>query len=341
MTSVSSANSTDSTELGYGVSGLQSVAPTGATEHPLTLLHRPRPRPSASTDLTVSLVVPALNEARNIAWVFEQIPTCVDEVILVDGDSTDATVPMAQHCLPNVHNVRQSGRGKGNALRTGFLAAKGDYVVMMDADGSMSPEEIRHSVHFLDHGYDFVKGSRFIAGGGSLDITPSARWATGAPARRQPAVPRLPDRSVLRLLRLSAQLPRPTRAAAAGFEIEAEMIVHAMQLRSAHRRGPQPGAAPPQRRLEPSRHPRRHPRPANRAAPSPLGCVRTPLPGGATRRQTTTGCVNGDDSMTSTTRPAAPALTGARAPGSCCGVNSDSASNRLPPSTIHRRTGDS
>src|SRR5689334_17456431 len=101
----------------------------------------------ADTHGTVSLVVPALDEARNTAWVFEQIPACVDEVVLVDGDST---APMAQHCLPTVRNVRQSGPGKGNALRTGFLEAKGDHVVMMDADGSMSLAEIPHFVHFLD-----------------------------------------------------------------------------------------------------------------------------------------------------------------------------------------------
>ncbi|MGC9541906.1 glycosyltransferase family 2 protein [Streptomyces sp. UG1] len=125
------------------------------------------PRPPA----TVTLVVPALNEARNIPWVFAQIPDCVDEVILVDGASVDATVHMARECLPGVRSVPQSGPGKGNALRTGFRSATGDYIVMMDADGSMSPTEIPHFLHFLDHGYDFVKGSRFIAGGGSLDIT--------------------------------------------------------------------------------------------------------------------------------------------------------------------------
>ncbi len=51
------------------------------------------------------------------------------------------------------------------------MAATGDIIVMMDADGSMAPQEIRHFLHFLNNGYDFVKGSRFIAGGGSLDIT--------------------------------------------------------------------------------------------------------------------------------------------------------------------------
>jgi len=179
---------------------------------------------------TVSLVVPARNEARNIPWVFEQIPESVDEVILVDGDSVDATVPMARHCLPSVRFVRQNGPGKGNALRTGFLAATGDYVVMMDADGSMSPAEIPHFLHFLEHGYDFVKGSRFVAGGGSLDITRFRRMGNHV---LLVAVNRLYHasltdlcygfcafrRSFLELLDLHAS----------GFEIEAEMIVHALR----------------------------------------------------------------------------------------------------------------
>jgi glycosyltransferase involved in cell wall biosynthesis len=120
---------------------------------------------------TVSLVIPVRNEARNIAWVLEQIADDVDEIILVDGDSTDATLITAFRCRPDIRVLPQEGVGKGSALRTGFLAATGDIIVMMDADGSMSPQEIRHYVHFLANGYDFVKGSRFIGGGGSLDIT--------------------------------------------------------------------------------------------------------------------------------------------------------------------------
>ncbi|MER5470785.1 glycosyltransferase family 2 protein [Streptomyces sp. NPDC002935] len=184
----------------------------------------------AGAHATVSLVIPALNEARNIAWVFEQIPACVDEVILVDGDSTDATVPMAQHCLPTVRNVRQSGPGKGNALRTGFLEAKGDFVVMMDADGSMSPAEIPHFVHFLEHGYDFVKGSRFVAGGGSLDITPIRKMGNHVLLI---AANRLYHASLTDLCYGFCAFRRSfldqLDLHAAGFEIEAEMIVHALR----------------------------------------------------------------------------------------------------------------
>lgn len=128
-------------------------------------------RPARAGGLSVSLIIPARNEARNIAWVLEQIPDTVSEVILVDGESTDVTLITARTYRPDIKVVPQQGPGKGSALRTGFLAATGDVIVMMDADGSMAPQEISHFLHFLNNGYDFVKGSRFIAGGGSLDIT--------------------------------------------------------------------------------------------------------------------------------------------------------------------------
>lgn len=124
---------------------------------------------------TVSLVIPTKNEAANISWVLEQVPACVDEIVLVDGRSTDATLVTARSARPDIRVVMQEGVGKGDALRAGFSASTGDIVLMIDADGSMSPQEIPHFLYFLTHGYDFVKGSRFMAGGGSLDITPLRR----------------------------------------------------------------------------------------------------------------------------------------------------------------------
>jgi len=120
---------------------------------------------------SVSLVIPARNEAANIAWVLDEIPACVNEVILVDGNSTDATLVTARSCRPDLRVVTQERTGKGDALRAGILAAAGDVIVLIDADGSMSPKEIPHFLYFLSNGYDFVKGSRFMGGGGSLDIT--------------------------------------------------------------------------------------------------------------------------------------------------------------------------
>jgi hypothetical protein len=130
--------------------------------------------------MTVALVIPAKNEAANISWVLEQAPACVDEIILVDGHSTDATLVTARCSRPDIRIVHQEGTGKGDALRVGFHATTADVIVMIDADCSMSPQEIPNFLHFLGNGYDFVKGSRFIAGGGSHDITRLRRWGNRA-----------------------------------------------------------------------------------------------------------------------------------------------------------------
>jgi glycosyltransferase involved in cell wall biosynthesis len=119
----------------------------------------------------VSVVIPAKNEARNLAHVLERLPGGIDEVILVDGRSSDITRLMARNCRPDIHIITDPQAGKGHALRAGFAAAKHDIIVALDADGSMSPEEIPQYLYFLDHGFDFVKGSRFMGGGGSQDIT--------------------------------------------------------------------------------------------------------------------------------------------------------------------------
>ncbi len=119
----------------------------------------------------VSLIVPAMNEERNVEWVLERIPDVVDEVILVDGHSTDETVSVARAAYRGIVVVQQEGKGKGAALRTGFAAARGEYIVMIDADGSMDPGEIGLYVDRLREGCDLVKGSRYIDGGGSSDIT--------------------------------------------------------------------------------------------------------------------------------------------------------------------------
>lgn len=125
---------------------------------------------------TITVVVPAMNEERNIGWVLERIPAYVDEVLLVDGHSTDETVRVARQVRPDVRVVTQRGCGKGAAMRTGFEDARGDYVVVLDADGSMDPGEIDYYVSALENGYDLVKGSRELRGGGSLDLTSLRRW---------------------------------------------------------------------------------------------------------------------------------------------------------------------
>ncbi len=119
---------------------------------------------------TVSVIVPARNEAENLRYVLPDIPSDIHEVILVDGHSSDATISVARELLPGVKVVMQQGTGKGAALRSGFAAATGEIIVMIDADGSNDPGEIRAFVDTLVGGADFAKGSRFLPGGGTSDM---------------------------------------------------------------------------------------------------------------------------------------------------------------------------
>jgi glycosyltransferase involved in cell wall biosynthesis len=118
----------------------------------------------------VSVIIPAMNEAANLREILPQLPP-VHEVILIDGNSVDGTVAAARETMPTIKIIRQTRKGKGNALACGFLAATGDVIVMFDADGSADPQEIPRFVEALVAGADFAKGSRFAAGGGSDDIT--------------------------------------------------------------------------------------------------------------------------------------------------------------------------
>jgi glycosyltransferase involved in cell wall biosynthesis len=120
---------------------------------------------------TVSVIVPALNEARNLPYVAERMPADVTEIVFVDGGSQDDTVAVAKQLWPDAVHLRQTRAGKGNALACGFAAATGDIIVAIDADGSTDPAEIPRFVGALLSGADFAKGTRFVNGGGSQDIT--------------------------------------------------------------------------------------------------------------------------------------------------------------------------
>lgn len=110
----------------------------------------------------VTVLICTLNEEESLPYVLPNIPEWVDEVLLVDGCSSDNTVEVAERLCPGVSILYQSGKGKGNALRYGIQRAKGDIIVTLDADGSTDPEEMFKFIEPLLNGYDFAKGSRFL-----------------------------------------------------------------------------------------------------------------------------------------------------------------------------------
>lgn len=123
---------------------------------------------SVKSSRKVSLVIPTLNEEKNLSFVLNSIPKFIDEVIVVDGYSNDGTVDIAKR---HGCKILYDNKGKGSALRQGIKEAKGDIIITMDADCSNSSNELILFIAGIEAGYDICMGSRFIQGGGSDDIT--------------------------------------------------------------------------------------------------------------------------------------------------------------------------
>ena len=142
------------------------------------------------TQQRVSVVIPALNEARNLPHVFAA-PARRTARGHRGGRRLDRRHRgrRPRSCARTSSLVTQTRKGKGNALACGFAAATGDIIVMIDADGSTDPAEIPRFVAALVAGADFAKGSRFIPGGGSATSPGCAGSATTGPRHgRQHAV---------------------------------------------------------------------------------------------------------------------------------------------------------
>ncbi len=113
-------------------------------------LARPAPQPLAASQLpSVSIVVPARNEAGNIENIIKRTPHLGpwSEIIFVEGNSTDNTYQVIEETLPkhperNLSLIKQPGKGKGDAVRAAFAIAKGDVLMILDADMTMPPEDL-------------------------------------------------------------------------------------------------------------------------------------------------------------------------------------------------------
>lgn len=122
--------------------------------------------------LQIGVAIPAFNEEKNIGDVLSQLNDMgFSNVLVIDGLSSDGTLKVAEQNGAKI--VLQDGRGKGQAIRqvlaNDYLNA--EVLVLMDADGSMSPEEVPRFVEAIRKGADVVKGSRFLPGGGTYDMT--------------------------------------------------------------------------------------------------------------------------------------------------------------------------
>jgi glycosyltransferase involved in cell wall biosynthesis len=118
----------------------------------------------AERRLSITALICALNEEESLPHVLLRIPDWVDEVLLVDGHSTDRTVEVVRELRPDIRVFCQPGRGKADALRHGVEQATGDIIVTLDADGETDPQELARFAEPLLSGYDFVKGSRLAYG---------------------------------------------------------------------------------------------------------------------------------------------------------------------------------
>jgi len=110
--------------------------------------------------LSVAVIIPALNEEESIGQVLTAIPVGVaDEIIVVDGGSSDDTVAIARAGGARV--VHESRRGYGRACAAGVAAARGEVVLFLDADGADDPVQIPNLLApILDEQADMVLGSR-------------------------------------------------------------------------------------------------------------------------------------------------------------------------------------
>jgi len=121
---------------------------------------------------SVTVIIPTLNEGRNIEGIINKLRDLgYSKILVIDGKSKDQTVEIAKDLGANV--LIQDGVGKGDALRQALSYDElGDLIIIMDADGSMDPNEIPAFLSPVETGEaDIAKGSRFLGGGFSEDMT--------------------------------------------------------------------------------------------------------------------------------------------------------------------------
>lgn len=181
---------------------------------------------------TVTVVIPTKNEERTIEQMIDSVKAYAEEIIVVDGRSTDNTLDIAQQAGAGI--LVDQGRGKGNGLRMALAEARGEIVVFIDADGSHDAKDIPRLVKPIADGRaDLVIGSRMLGGSdefhgdmsnwvrtvgsGILTLAINYRWGV-----------RLTDcENGFRAV--SCKVAQSLNLKSNGFEIEQEMVMKALK----------------------------------------------------------------------------------------------------------------
>lgn len=118
---------------------------------------------------TISIIIPCLNEEQAIGEVLKAVPSFVDEVVVVDNDSSDRTREVALSHGAKV--VQESIRGYGRAYKKGFALATGDIIITLDGDHSYPIDALSYLLEAYDHlGVEFLSASRFpVVNGDAMD----------------------------------------------------------------------------------------------------------------------------------------------------------------------------
>ena len=117
--------------------------------------------------LKASIIIPTLNEVETIEKILTSIPKeeRIEEVLVVDGHSTDGTIDIVKRL--GFPLVFQEKKGFGSAIATGIKESKGEVIIILNADNSHDPNDIPKLLDKIEEGYDMVMASRYLPGAGS------------------------------------------------------------------------------------------------------------------------------------------------------------------------------